>query len=209
MKALKIAIAFMAAACLPAFSDGVSVDSVFSSLTKYSVTSGDFAQEKSSAKLRKPLKSSGNFVFSKTGIVWQTKKPFPSTLAVTEDAIIQTAANGKKTVIDGRTSEMFKSVASSISSLFAGNRAGIEEHFKIKSFSSDSGKWTMSLVPKDATVASALSDIVLSGNVEEENFATIEMMKIKQSDSSTTLYKLLNITYRQELSENEKSLLSK
>lgn len=208
MKSLKLAIAFLLAAAVPSFADGIPMDTVFSSLTERAVTSGDFSQEKTSPKLRRPLKSSGKFVFSRDGIVWQTLKPFPSTMAVTKDAIIQTGADGKRTVLDGSSSDVFKTVASSLSSLFSGNRKVLEKHFTIRSYSSKGADWTLSLAPKDATVAGALKDIVISGS-SADGKASLDEMKISQNDSNTTTYRLTNQTYRQELTPNEKALLSK
>ncbi len=210
MKSLKLAILFFALGIF-AFANERSMDSVFASLTENAVTSGDFLQEKTSAKLKKPLKSSGTFVFSRDGIIWKTLKPFPSTMAVTKDSIIQRGADGKKTVLDGSSSEIFKTVAASLSAIFSGNQAGIEEHFSIKSFSSNKNSWNLVLSPKDSTVASAISKIELSGISESEKTkkATLESLKIVQGDSNVTTYTLLNQTYKQELSSDEKSLLSK
>ena len=128
-------------------------------------------------------------------------------MAVTNDAIIQMGADGKKSVLDGSSNEVFKSVSASISSLFSGNRAVLEEYFKIRSFNVNGSKWSLSLSPKDATISGTLKDIEISGTADEK--AVLDSMKIVQSDSNTTSYKLSNQSYRQELTTNEKSLLSK
>lgn len=186
----------------------VSFDAVFSDITSSRVTSGDFLQEKTSAKIRRPLKSSGKFIFCDEGIVWQTIKPFPSTMAVTKDSLIQTGADGKKSVMDGNTNDVFQSVAATISSLFSGDRAVLENHFSVKSFSSDSSKWSMALTPKDATIASAIREISLSGNTRGGK-STLDEMFITQGEGENTRYTFKNQVYKQELSSDEKAFFQK
>lgn len=193
---------------MASFSESLSLDKVFASITEAKVTSGDFLQEKTSAKIKRPLKSSGKFVFSKDAIVWQTVKPFPSTTAVTSDTLIQIGADGKKSVVDGSTNETFKGIAATLSSIFAGNRAEIEKFFNIKTFESDAAAWKAVLTPKDATIGSSLKEISLSGSVKGSK-ATLDGMQILQNESDVTKYTLSNQVQKQELSVDEKALLKK
>ena len=60
-----LSLAFLALNTITVSFAEITIDNVFSSLTENKVTTGDFVQEKSSAKIKRPLKSSGKFVFSK------------------------------------------------------------------------------------------------------------------------------------------------
>ncbi len=186
----------------------ITIDNVFSSLTENKVTTGDFVQEKSSAKIKRPLKSSGNFIFSEDGIVWKTTKPFPSTMAVTKDSIIQTSADGKKNVIDASANDTFKTVSSTLTSLFSGNRSELEKHFTIKNFKADSAAWEMVLTPKDATVASALKQVTLSGAVKSSK-TSLDGMVSEKSDTEKTKFTFANQVYKQALSADEKAFFQK
>ena len=186
----------------------ITIDNVFSSLTENKVTTGDFVQEKSSAKIKRPLKSSGNFIFSEDGIVWKTTKPFPSTMAVTKDSISQTSADGKKGVIDASSNDTFKTVSSTLTSLFSGDRKELEKHFDIKSFKADSANWEMVLTPKDATVASALKQVTLSGAVKSSK-TSLDGMVSEKSDTEKTKFTFANQVYKQALSADEKALFQK
>lgn len=203
-----LSLAFLALNTITVSFAEITIDNVFSSLTENKVTTGDFVQEKSSAKIKRPLKSSGKFVFSEEGIVWQTTKPFPSTMVVTKDSIIQTGADGRRNVIDGSSNETFKSVASTISSLFSGNRSNLEKYFTIQKFDSDNSSWKMFLAPKDATIATSLKEIVLSGS-EKASKASLDGMTIKQNETDSTKYTLSNQVYKQELSADEKAFFKK
>lgn len=190
------------------FAENISLDKVFSSLTENKVTCGNFKQEKSSAKLKKPLKSNGKFIFSPDGIVWQTLKPFPSTTTVTKDSIIQTGADGKKSVIDGSSNEMFKTVAASVSSIFGGKKEVLEEYFNIKSFESDEKTWKINLTPKDSTISSTLKEVILSGSIKTKK-SDLDELLILQNETESVKYKLSNQTHKQELSTDEKAFFQK
>lgn len=196
-----ICVFFSVLACV--FCQQTTLEDVFSTLMTDKVTSGDFIQEKNAAKLKRPLRSSGKFIFCDEGILWQTLKPFPSTMAVTKTSIIQTKADGSKTVTDGSSNQVFTSVAETLSSIFSGDKSKLESFFNIKDFKADSKNWSILLTPKDSTIASALKLIELSGSVGKKS--TLDTLKFFQSETDSTFYTLLNQQYRQELSNEEKS----
>ncbi len=185
------------------FCQQTTIEDVFSTFMTDRVTSGDFIQEKNAAKLKRPLRSSGKFIFCDEGILWQTLKPFPSTMAVTKTSIIQTKADGSKTVTDGSSNQVFTSVAETLSSIFCGDKTKLESFFNIKDFKADSKNWSVLLTPKDSTIASTLKEIELSGSVGKKS--TLDNLKIFQGETDSTFYTLLNQQYRQELSNEEKS----
>ena len=205
MKKILISVCLMMAVFLPLAAEGATVDSVLTSLTSRNVTTGNFIQEKYSAKLKKPLKSSGSYVFCRDGIVWQTLKPFKSSMTITQTSLIQVKADGSKTVIDGSANEVFRSVANTVSSLFSGTRTELEAVFKIDSFTDDKGIWNMALTPKDATIASALKRVEIGGKLTG-NEASLDSMTIAQSDTESTKYTLKDQNYKKELSDVEKAL---
>lgn len=204
-KCFLISVLLLSAPLISFAQQVLSMDSVFSSLTESPVTSGDFTLEKSAAKLKKPLKSSGTFVFCDEGVIWKTLKPFPSTMAVTKTSLIQIKSDGTKTVTDASSNEVFKSVAQTLSSIFSGKRESLEECFNVTSFDADSSSWTMKLIPKDRTIAAALNLIELGGNIKTKK-ASLDSIKIFQSQTDITTYSLINQQYRQELTDGEKAL---
>ena len=185
-----------------------TVDDVFRSLTETKVTTGNFVQVKKSKNLKRPLKSSGTYIFSDKGIAWQTLKPFKNSTVVTRDSIIQIGPDGKKNVTDGSSNETFKSVASTLSSLFAGEKASIEKFFTIKSFESNAAEWKMVLEPNDKTIAQALNRIILSGKTSASR-TSLDAMEVVQGAADSTTYTLSNQKYKQELSADEEALFKK
>lgn len=185
-----------------------TIDDVCKSLTSNKVTTGNFTQEKKAANLKRPLKSTGTFIFSEDGIAWQNLKPFKTSTIVTKDSIIQITADGKKNVTDGKTNETFKSAAATLSSLFAGDKSALEKMFVIKSFEADAASWKMNLTPKDQTISQALKEISLSGKVSGKT-TSLDGIKITQNETDSITYTLANQTYKQELSSDEKALFKK
>lgn len=183
-----------------------TISDVCKSITEHKVTTGDFSQEKTSAKLKRPLKSTGKFIFSTEGIVWQTLKPFPSTNVITNSKILQISANGNKSVIDGSTNETFKSSSAMLTSIFSGNQAELEKNFTIE-FTSNESSWNMKLTPKDSTISSVMNFFTVSGAVLGSKI-TFDSMSVTQNQTDVTTYSLLNQTYKQELSNAEKAFFA-
>jgi hypothetical protein len=179
-----------------------SLDQVLNSLTSRKVTEGSFTMQKTSAKLKRPLTSSGTYIMSDKGIVWNTIKPFPQTMAVTEDAMIQIRPDGTKNVVDGSGNEIFKTVASSVKSIFGSSREGIEKSFNIKNFTSDKSTWNLTLVPKDSTIAGALNSIELGGSWKGSD-CSLDKTVIVQGESNSTAYTYSNQVYKDALSESQ------
>lgn len=147
---------------VPSGAQEATLDSVCRSLTEYPVTAGSFVMQRRIASLPRDLRSSGTFVICGEGIAWNTTRPLQTLLAVTGDKIIQRLPDGSTNVMDGAGNQTFQSIATTLSALFSGDRAALEENFQV-SFSSSGGSWTMTLLPKDRSVASVMTTITMEG----------------------------------------------
>lgn len=203
----KIAFIVLSLAVSFSFSQTTDFDRISTFLTGHSVTEGKFVQKKVSSALKKPVVSSGRYIISNLGILWDTEKPFASKTAVTKTLMIQTLPSGKKYIVDGSSNEVFMTVSESLSSLFSGNKTELEKSFEILSFTSKSGKWNLELKPRDTTIAEVLRKIELEG-VFDSSDASLTFMKILQGQTDFTTYEFTAQTYRQELSDEEKKLFT-
>ncbi|MBO6176295.1 MAG: outer membrane lipoprotein carrier protein LolA [Treponema sp.] len=188
------------------FAQNAQLDKILTSITSHKITAGDFTQEKYASALKKPLKSSGTFIFSQDKILWRTLKPMKTSTAVTPDYIIQTTASGKRSVIESSSSEIFGTVASAMTSIFSGDSSEIEKYFDITV--SDGQEWTITLAPKDMTISSALKEIVISGSYEG-SAARLGTFTIMQSDTDYTKYSLKNIKFKETLSNEDEAYFIK
>ena len=174
---------------------------VRSSLAAHAVQKGDFTQTKHIARLNRDLASSGAYLISRDdGIVWQTKKPYPSTMTVTRRAVIQTAASGKKTVLQAGGSQAFESFAAVISSVFQGGDALNADNFDIY-FEGSAERWTAGVVPKDSALRSVASRFVLQGAD-----GVLSSVTMHESGGDSVRYDLSATSYADALTAEELAL---
>ena len=93
--------------------------------------SGAFKQTRYIPLLSHPLVSYGHFTLSKkSGLHWIQKKPFSSTLTLTNNKITQTIADNPPTIITKAEQPIVFSFTNIFLSLFNGNMALVENYFK-------------------------------------------------------------------------------
>lgn len=185
------------------FAENDNFASVCENLAKRPNMTGDFTQTKTITKVNRALKSSGTFIFSLDGIMWKTLKPFPSTLAVGISSVIQTKADGTKTVMDASSNQIFTSISSTLSAMFSGNVKTIADNFDIN-FSEKNATWLVVLTPQDATVKKVLSSLQFSGE-KTQNAANLSSIVMTESSGDKITYAFSNQKYPKELSADEKS----
>lgn len=178
----------------------LSVDYICKILSASPVTEGNFIQKKYSNKDGRSLVSSGNFVFSKDGIILNTKKPFSSKTGITSTMMIIENAEGKKRVIDNSENANFSSISNVIVSLLNGNKAELEENFLCE-ISGTKSDWSLKLTPLDSTLASVLTSLELKGANSLTSF-------VMTSTSGVTTTNLSNLTFREILSDEDKRFLT-
>jgi len=173
-----------------------------SRLAQHTFIKGNFEQEKTISRLDRSLKSSGNFIIAADlGMVWDTVKPFPSTLALGRDFMIQSRPGGQKTVLSAQGNETFMRMAEVISAVFSGNAQGLLDNFTIY-YSGSASAWELGLSPMDKTINAFAVKIVMKGD------AAIRSILIYEQNGDTIQYMLSNHNYPVELSAHEKTFFS-
>ena len=195
--------------CLLAFSlsaEGLTLEGVCKSLASHPNTTGSFTQTKTLQTNGRKLTSTGKFIFCPLGILWQTEKPFPSSLILTEDAMIQIAANGKKSVMSGKDNQIFANISGTLSSVFSGNAEELKKNFNCKFEEGADGGWKVYLTPKDSTIASVMKALLLSGSWDSGSTggAVLTTLEMTEMSDNTILYEFANQKYPKELSADEK-----
>lgn len=180
-----------------------SFDSVCKKLALHPNMTGNFTQVKTIFAVNRSMKSSGTFIFSLDGIMWKTEKPFPSTMIVGMTSVKQTLANGKETVIDASSNQIFTSISSTLSAMFSGNAAVLNENFNVTFTSSDS-EWNAVLEPKDEVVKKILTSLLISGKTLS-NSADLNTIVMKEAVGDTITYNFTEQKYPKELTADEKA----
>ena len=133
------------------------------------------------------------------------RKAFSSSLILTKEAMVQVAANGSKSVMSGKDNQIFSNISETLSSVFSGNVAELKKLF-IYDFTEDKdGSWSISLTPKDSTIASVMKVLVLSGDCNvKAGTAVLDSLEMSETSGNSILYEFSNQKYPEELSDAEK-----
>jgi hypothetical protein len=172
-------------------------------LAEHPLIRGNFEQEKIISSLNRTLKSSGNFIIAAgLGLVWDTVKPFPSTLTLGKDYIIQSRPGGQKTVLNAQGNETFLRMEDVISAIFSGNSRGLIDNFNVYYSGGDGGTdapWELGLIPRDAAIGAFAEKIIMKGST------TIRSIQIYERSGDSIQYILTNHNYPVELNAHEKA----
>ena len=183
-----------------------SFTAVTARLAEHPVVRGNFEQEKTLSRLGRTLKSGGNFIIAaERGMVWDTVKPFPSTLALGKDYLVQSRPGGQKTALSAEGNETFLRLAEVLSAVFSGNARGLLENFEVYFTLKNAAPvpaWEMGLSPLDRAISSFAARITMSGG------QAIQSITIHEQSGDTTKYTLSNHSYGAGLDAHEKSLFA-
>lgn len=134
-------------------------------LAKPKILCGRFDQTKQLAGIRKPLVSNGRFcAMADKGVLWRTLKPFPSTLRLTHDEIVQLQGERATLVLDAKKEPAVRMIHSVLFASLTGDLGQIEKLFEIDG-SASSDHWRVALKARAPSLARTIGNIALEGGV--------------------------------------------
>jgi hypothetical protein len=134
-----------------------------SMLAKPVVLCGRFDQTKQLIGMKKPLASNGRFCVVKgKGIIWRTLKPFPSTLRLTRDEIVNYQGDRVAMRLDAKQEPTVRIINNVLFSLMAGDLGQLNDLFKIDG-NVKAASWHVELVAREPALAKAIGTISLDG----------------------------------------------
>lgn len=141
-----------------------SVAQIQARLAQPDVMCGRFDQAKQLVGIRKPLLSSGRFCVVKgSGVVWRTLKPFPGTLRLTRDQIVQFQGERVALRLDARNEPVVKMVNGVLFSMLAGDLGQLDTLFETSGTVAPQS-WQVQLKARNPALARAIGTIRLEGN---------------------------------------------
>ncbi|MDR0599435.1 MAG: outer membrane lipoprotein carrier protein LolA [Treponema sp.] len=174
-------------------------DRVCAALAEHRVIRGEFVQTKTLSRLGRSLVSRGTFaVDADRGMIWDTRVPYPSVMALGGDFIIQ-AGGGAVSRLDAGGNETFTRISQTMSAVFTGNARKLTEAFEVY-FSESGGGWKLGLLPKDSSIRAFARAIVIQGD------SVLRRMLLLEQSGDSILYELSNHAYSPALSADEASL---
>ncbi|MGH7654817.1 MAG: LolA family protein [Gemmatimonadaceae bacterium] len=149
-------------------------------LTKPAVMCGRFEQAKTLVGLRRPVRSSGRFcVVLEKGVLWTTVLPFPSTLRLSKDEIVESHGAQVTKRLSAREEPTVGIINDLLFSLLQGDLARLTASFAITSTVNDR-EWSAKLVPRDGGMKHVIGGIELSGG------AFVRQITIREASGDAT-----------------------
>ena len=163
---------------------------------------GDFELERTLTRLNRSIRSSGTFIIAaQLGMLWDTASPFPSTLVMGEDFLIQSRPGGQRTVLSAQGNETFLRMAEVISAVFSGNAQRLVDNFAIY-YSGSPASWELGLVPLDRAINVFAERITMRGDT------VIRSIHITEQNGDSIQYLLSNHSFPAALPDDEQALFA-
>jgi hypothetical protein len=144
--------------------DDATLRQIQALLAKPSAMCGRFEQAKTLVGLRHPVRSSGRFcVVLDKGVLWTTVLPFPATLRLTKDEIVEYHGDQVTKRLSAREEPTVGVINDLLGSLLQGDLNRLTASFAI-SGTVDQQDWKAKLVPKDRGMKHVIAGIELNGS---------------------------------------------
>jgi len=138
-------------------------------LSKPKVLCGRFDQSKQLTGLKRPLASNGRFcVVAGKGILWRTLQPFPSTLRLTRDEIVNFQGERVAMRLDAKQEPTVRMINSVLFAMLAGDLAQLDTLFEVDG-EIDGNRWHVALKAREAALSKAIGTIALDGDSYVKN----------------------------------------
>lgn len=160
----------------PAFAAAPALDEITSQLQISETLAGEFVQRKFLSILPHPLQSSGRFAFQPdTGLEWETQQPLHSKLTFSTEGILQ-EQNGQQTWLARADQPGVAVIGQIMTAILTRDWDTLEEFFTLEVAPTDtSGQWTLVMTPTQATLASVITRIELSGDQHLRQMILLEL----------------------------------
>jgi len=151
-----------------------ALEKIQNTIAKPEILCGQFNQKKVLVGLKSALNSNGRFcVHTSKGIVWQTLKPFPNTVRLTKNEIVQWQGDKVTMRMDAKHEPTIQMINNVLFSLVAGDFSQLEKIFQADS-RIKAGKWHVSLKAHDPGLRKAIEYISLDGDAYVRNISIHE-----------------------------------
>lgn len=169
------------AAAPPAGTAAWSVDRLMATLAQQKSGRARFVEARYLAMLQAPLESRGELQFvAPDRLVKRTLAPKPETLTVTGD-MLTIERDGRNTTIPLSNFAELAAFIESLRGTLAGNRQALEQYYRL-SLDGQAARWSLTLAPRDARMASAIASVRIDGEREQ-----LRRVEIRHADGDRSV----------------------
>jgi len=159
---------------------------IASQIEQYPVVRAEFVQTTQMAALKRPLITTGRLTFSRQhGVLWQIEQPYRMSYILSEERIVEIGSDGVRRERGLRDVPGLAQVGRVFRALLGANTAALQEYFDV-AVQGDTGKWEITLKPRQAQLAQFLTGMQLSGA------RFVEAIRIDEVGGDSTLIRLRN-----------------
>ena len=177
------------------------LEDVYKRISAHPVTKGEFTQEQYIKVANRSLISRGNFVMAADkGVIFEIAEPFPSSMVVTEDKLVQTFSGNVVAVMDGKENAMFKNIAKIIHSVFSNDVQVLKDNFQVSV--TGGPKDVVELVPKDPLLSMMFLKITLAVG------DSIDSVSVIETGGNWVNYNFNNKSFPEKLTSDEEQRLA-
>ena len=177
------------------------LEDVYKRISAHPVTKGEFTQEQYIKVADRSLISRGNFVMAADkGVIFEIAEPFPSSMVVTEDKLVQTLSGNVVAVMDGKENAMFKNIAKIIHSVFSNDVQVLRDNFQVSV--TGGPKDVVELVPKDPLLSMLFLKITLAVG------DSIDSVSVIETGGNWVNYNFNNKSFPEKLTSDEEQRLA-
>jgi outer membrane lipoprotein-sorting protein len=164
----------------------------------------EFEQSRHISGLGQPLLSSGKVIISQQhGLWWNQLKPFPLTLLLTEQKMVQSVPNQPPQVITAASNPQMFQFNHLLTALFHADKATLEKNFTLELSSLPDNRWQLILQPKTTPLDKLFRKITLTG---ADFLQTIDIDDMQNDKSSIRFFN--HKTTPQRLTDEESRLFA-
>lgn len=180
MLALALVAGVPGAAGAETLQDKAALQALAAQVEKADVLRAEFRQVRTTRALSQPLVSKGRLVAAGSrGLLWQLEDPFPLTIAITPQKIIEQEVGLPPRITPVASQPMFSTFTQLFLGLLANKPEGVAANFDAR-LSRNGEAWQLRLTPKDALIRRAISAIDVSGA------RFIEKVLVREQSGDTT-----------------------
>ena len=174
MKRLSAATLMLAALLGAPAQAAAPVAKIQAMLAKPEQLCGRFEQSKQLAGMKKPLASSGRFcVVAGKGVLWRTLKPFPNTLRLSRDEIVQLQGERVAMRMEASREPTVRMINGVLFSLLSGDLGQLDSLFEVDGTAAD-GAWKVTLKARNPALARAIGTLALEGGAYVRTIHMVE-----------------------------------
>lgn len=183
---------------LPAAARADVADDIRRELTPFTVLRGRFRQVKTIKIIKRPLRSSGDFVLAKDkGVLWRTLKPTVGAMKITASEVAQIKDGKVGFRMSVSEQPALRMISKVLFAVFAADVAELRRHFDITGPPVAGGRWQAELKPRDAMMAKVIPHIRLKGA------KTLEEIELSEANDDRTVIEFREVKLDEQLSGAE------